>query len=70
MAYACDGSVMVVHENVQCCGGVACVHLEEVRLCDVYVELRSDGCVCEFIACVDFMPMSEEAGVSCMSCQE
>lgn len=26
--------------------------------------------VCEFIACVDFMSMSEEAGVSCMSCQE
>lgn len=44
MAYACDGSVMVVHENVQCCWGVACVYLEEVRLCDdVYVELRLDG---------------------------
>lgn len=40
------GSVIVVHENVQCCGGVACVYLEEVRLSDVYVGLQSDGCVC------------------------
>ena len=38
--FSCD-----VHENVQCYGEVACVYLEEVRLCDVYIELQLDGCV-------------------------